>query len=57
MTANEATCSVCDKTESSSAMTTWRDGDGEGWWVHRECAGELRHPPMPAANAEMRAER
>lgn len=31
-------CGACGHGEELQALKTWRDADGEGWWIHPLCA-------------------
>ncbi|MET3956838.1 hypothetical protein ABIE52_003704 [Rhodococcus sp. OAS809] len=32
------TCSVCGEDQGVRSLSVWRDADGEGWWIHPDCA-------------------
>ncbi|MBM4567638.1 hypothetical protein GS982_02340 [Rhodococcus hoagii] len=45
----EAACLVCGRDAPPRELTTWRDADGEGHWVHPEC--DPTTPAVPAPDS------
>lgn len=33
-----AACGVCGHGDELEPLATWRDADGESWWIHPLCA-------------------